>query len=237
MHKNNLNYNQPHTCVFVDLLECMNGEHKEDVSPTASLKFIFERHVANLDNWAINTKVLIIFHRGLQNIKVNRKIYKELKEKENLLHPYQPKNKNDYNTKMIADISRLYSNYIKLYTTVSNKTDILSKGMQKISEEVRLLRTSQILKNGDYFEELLSKIFTQFVNADFCRQTRLYSNLIFMLFKDLIKVYKVYYVHITEILERFASMKSDDCRKAFEMYQNFVSMTETIKTKANKLVY
>ena len=122
----------------------MNGEHKEDVSPVASLKFIFERHVANLDNWAINTKVLIVFHRGLQNIKVNRKIYKELKEKENLLHPYAPKAKGDvkYDVKMIADVSRLYSNYIKLYTQVANKTDILSKGMQKISDEVRSLRTS-----------------------------------------------------------------------------------------------
>lgn len=139
----------------------MNGEHKEDVSPVAALKFIFERHVANLDNWAINTKILIIFHRGLQNIKVNRKIYKELKEKENLLHSYQPKNKGNmnYDTKMITDISRLYSNYIKLYTTVANKTDILSKGMQKMSEEVRALRSSQIIKNGDYFEELMSKIF------------------------------------------------------------------------------
>lgn len=138
---------------------------------------------------------------------------------------------------MIADISRAYSNYIKLYTNVANKTDILAKGMQKISEEVRLLRTVQILKNADYFEEIMSKIFAQFQNATFCRQTRLFSNLIFMLFKDLIKVYKVYYVHITEILERFASLKSDDCRKAFEMYQNFVKLTEVIKTKANKLIY
>jgi len=73
---------------FLDLLECMNGEHKDEVSPTASLKFIYERLVSNLDNWAINTKIMIILHRGLQNIKVNRKIYKELKEKEHLLHPY-----------------------------------------------------------------------------------------------------------------------------------------------------
>ena len=96
----------------------MNGEHKEDVSPTASLKFIFERHVANLDNFTINTKILIIFHRGLQNIKVNRKIYRELKDKENLLHPYQPSGKkvDTFQTKMICEISKAYSNYIRHYT-------------------------------------------------------------------------------------------------------------------------
>lgn len=58
-----------------------------------------------------------------------------------------------------------------------------------------------------------------------------------MLFKDLIKVYKVYYVHITEILERFPSLQHDDMKKAFVMYQNFVNLTEGIKTKANKLIY
>jgi len=39
-----------------------------------------------------------------------------------------------------------------------------------------------------------------------------------MLFKDYIKVYKVYYIHITEILERFADLKSEECRKAFDVY-------------------
>ena len=80
------------------------------------------------------------------------------------------------------------------------------------------MRTSQILRNGDYFEEIMAKIFAQFSNSDFCRQTRLFSNLVFMLFKDLIKVYKVYYVHITEILERFEALRADECKKAFQMY-------------------
>ena len=31
-----------------------------------------------------------------------------------------------------------------------------------------------------------------------------------MLFKDLIKIYKVYYVHITEILERFPQLNFED---------------------------
>lgn len=39
-----------------------------------------------------------------------------------------------------------------------------------------------------------------------------------MLFKDLIKIYKIYYVHITEILERFSALNSEDAQKAFVMY-------------------
>lgn len=78
------------------------------MSPLAALKFMFERHISNLDNWAINTKILIIFHRGLQNIKVNRKIYKDLKSKEHLLHPYACRSKDNskYEIKMYTEISK-----------------------------------------------------------------------------------------------------------------------------------
>ena len=120
-----------------DLLECLNGEHKDQVSPLGALKFIFERLISNLDNWAINLKVLIVFHRALQNIKVNRKIYKDLKSKEHLLHPYQSKKADgNYSVKMYCEISRQYANYVKFYCNIANKTDILSKSMQKISDDV-----------------------------------------------------------------------------------------------------
>lgn len=140
----------------------MNGEHKDQVSPLAALKFIFERHISNLDNWAINTKILIIFHRGLQNIKVNRKIYKDLKAKEHLLTPYQSRSKEpNYQIKMYTEISKLYSTYVKLYANIANKTDILSKPMAKISEDVKSLRTHEILKNYEYFEAIVTQIFLQ----------------------------------------------------------------------------
>lgn len=73
---------------ILDLLESLNGEHKDQVSPIGALKFILERHISNLDNWAITTKVFIILHRALQNKRVNRKVIKDLKKNEHLLHPY-----------------------------------------------------------------------------------------------------------------------------------------------------
>lgn len=121
----------------------MNGEHRDDVAPQVATKSILERLISNLDNWAVNTKILIIFHRGLQNIKVNRKIYQDLKEKEHLLHPYQGKAKSsDYNVQQYVEISKQYSTYVKLYLNVSVKTDILTKVMKTISDDVRVLKTS-----------------------------------------------------------------------------------------------
>jgi len=58
-----------------------------------------------------------------------------------------------------------------------------------------------------------------------------------MFVKDLIKIYKVYYVTVVEVLERFPSMDFDDAQKGFIMYQNFVNLTEAIKNKANKLIF
>ena len=141
----------------------MNGEHKDQVSPLGALKFILERLVSNLDNWAVNTKIIIVFHRSLQNIKVNRKIYKDLKSREHLIESYSNKAKEQtYNIKMYTDISKMYASYVKFYCNIANKTDILAKGMQKISDDVRALRTSQILRHSEYFEELVALIFKQF---------------------------------------------------------------------------
>lgn len=107
------------------------------------MKFIFERHVSNLDNWAITVKVLIVLHRGLQNIKVNRKIYKELKQKEHLIHSYEKKTADkSYDIKMYHEISKLYCSYIKYFLNVHCKTDILCKSLAKISDDVRVLKTN-----------------------------------------------------------------------------------------------
>lgn len=134
----------------------MNSEHKDHVSAIGALKFLLERHISNLDNWAINLKCLIIFHRALQNIKVNRKIYKDLKSKEHLLHPYNKKNpENKYNIKMYTEISRQYASYVKFYLNVSCKTDILCKGLKTIQSDVSALKNAEILKHYEYFEAMV----------------------------------------------------------------------------------
>lgn len=57
---------------------------------------------------------------------------------------------------MYTEISKLYSNYVKLYANIANKTDILSKPMAKISDDVKSLRNDEILKNYEYFEAIVS---------------------------------------------------------------------------------
>ena len=135
------------------------------------------------------------------------------------------------------EISKQYAVYIKYYMNTCLKTDIMTLPRQGFAEQVQNLSMTEILKNYEYFEGLSTQIFDLFQHTNFCKQTRLFSNVIFMLLKDLMEIYRIYYTHITEILERFPSLGKSEAQKAFVMYQNFVNLTEAIKNKANKLIY
>jgi hypothetical protein len=60
---------------------------------------------------------------------------------------------------MHVEILKQYSSYVKFYVNIANKTDILSKPIAKISEDVRALQTKEILKNYEYFDALVTQIF------------------------------------------------------------------------------
>jgi len=57
----------------------------------------------------------------------------------------------------------------------------------------------------------------------------------FMLYKDLVRMYKFYYVHVSEIMERFHDLEFEDCKKSFVMYVNFENLTDTLKKNAKTL--
>lgn len=83
---------------------------------------------------------------------------------------------------------------------------------------------------------MITQIFNLFEHQSFCKRTRLYSNVVFMIFSDLIQIYKVFYVVVTELLERFADLTIDQAKKAYVIYQNFVDLTNIMKSKADKIM-
>ena len=50
---------------FVDVIECLRGSHKSEVSPKDAFNRLFERLLKNLSSWACLTKVYVILHRCL----------------------------------------------------------------------------------------------------------------------------------------------------------------------------
>jgi hypothetical protein len=68
---------------------------------------------------------------------------------------------------------------------------------------------AELFSTYESFDALVTQIFNIFEHQNFCKRTRLYSNVIFMLFADLIQIYKVFYIVVTEILERFPDFPLD----------------------------
>lgn len=57
-----------------------------------------------------------------------------------------------------------------------------------------------------------------------------------MLFLDMIKIYNIYYVLMTEILDRYKkSLTLPEMEKAFKMYQNFIAFNDMVKREANSI--
>lgn len=83
---------------------------------------------------------------------------------------------------------------------------------------------------------MITQIFNIFEHQNFCKRTRLFSNVVYLIFIDLLQIYKVFYVLVTEILERFSEMSVEYAKKAFVVYQNFVNLTKVMKTKADKIM-
>lgn len=56
-----------------------------------------------------------------------------------------------------------------------------------------------------------------------------------MLFLDLIKIYNVFYIMVTEILDRFKRMNMRDMERSYEIYKAFLGFTENVKREANSI--
>ena len=72
---------------------------------------------------------------------------------------------------------------------------------------------------------------------DFCRNTRLMTNVIFLLLKDQIEIYKLFHNHITVVLERFPALSATEIQLALTMLENFVKLTEAFKFKGKHLLF
>ena len=150
-------------------------------------------------------KSLIIFHRALQNHRVLKKCGAEIHKRDQLMSPYKRKNE-EYNPKMYQEISTEYCNYIKLYLKLGLKISILKIERSKMKESAVAISNKDIIDDQKHFVTVIGKIYDLFKHAGFCRQTRLFSNMIFCLLKDLFKLYKVLEIYNMELLERFEAL-------------------------------
>ena len=75
-----------------------------------------------------------------------------------------------------------------------------------------------------------------FQSSQYYLRTRLLSNVVFMLLKDQNLIYRMYHNHILEVLDRFHTYTNEESQLAFVMYENFVKLTEALKSKGARLI-
>ncbi len=160
-----------------------------------------------------------------------------MKAKEHLLQSFQRKVSSDkYESKMYADLSLLYCGYVRYMINLKLKSPLLNLRMSEASAKVKKLSVSEILQNYEHFDALITQIWGFLEHQYFCKNTRLFSNVIYLLLQDLVQIYKVFYMLVTQALERFSSLSHDEMRKCFVMYQNFCSLTEILSKKGPNIL-
>ena len=119
---------------------------------------------------------------------------------------------------MYAELSILYSNYIKHLAHYKEDHDLLSMKIADVSQKIRNLSVTDMLVNYEFFDGFITQIINIFENQNFCKRTILFSNVIYLLFQDLLQIYKVFFILVNEVLERLSSMNADEAQKCFIIY-------------------
>jgi len=110
---------------------------------------------------------------------------------------------------MFSEISALYLRYVKTLATYKVQFQLLSMKMADVSAKCRGLSISDIFKNYEMFDSLIQQAFALFSHQSFLRNSRLGHHIVLRLMVDLVQIYKVFYVLISEILERFSSFSME----------------------------
>lgn len=86
---------------------------------------------------------------------------------------------------MYADLSQLYSNYLKYLVNFKTKAEIMNLKMSEVSAKIKSVHTIDILFIYEQLDSLIQMCFGLFEHQNFCKKTRLWSNVILQLLLDL----------------------------------------------------
>lgn len=132
---------------------------------------------------------------------------------------------------MYNELGNYYQSYLRAVVAYKVNADLLTMRINDVSEIVRNVEMDDILFTYECFDKMISILWRIFEHQEFCSKTRLYQKVTYLMMKDMFQIYKVFYIMIVEILERFGELENSDAKKAFVVYQNFVSLTKAMKKK------
>jgi hypothetical protein len=83
---------------------------------------------------------------------------------------------------MYSELTLLYSNYIKYYANFKARSSVLSLRMSEVSVKAKHYTVEELLSNYENFDGLIQQVFNFYQHQNFCKRTRLYQNVVFLMY-------------------------------------------------------
>lgn len=210
---------------------------------------MFDRFFNNLKNISLILKTLSILHVALQEEEMSLIVAHTIKEKEHLLYPYQ-KDDQSYgkhpqfthifvkfcslpiDTKMQSFIGELYLDYIKNLTNFIIISPLYYSKLGELHQNTKTLDVRQLFLVLSRIDGLMESVLKVFAQKTYCHNYRIFHNIIYSLFVDLLKIYQSYYVLVSVMLDKFEEMDLRDAKRAFIVYLNFIKINKEIRKMA-----
>lgn len=142
----------------------------------------------------------------------------------------------NFSQRIVALLSKQYCDYLQALIKFVSKTSLLTQRGPDVPGYIKKLKSKDLFSVQEHFDNFHGMIIQMFENKDFCKKARLFQNFVYMLFLDLIKVYNIYYILITEVLDRYKkTLTLQEMEKAFVMYKTFIQFNEIVKREAQNI--
>ena len=97
------------TRLILDIMDLLMTQEADGI-----VKRMLDLMLENTGSWAFTSKMCAIFHRNLRDPKTCDRVARQLKQRENMLVPFQRKaGDTSYESEKYAELSGLYINYLK----------------------------------------------------------------------------------------------------------------------------
>ena len=105
---------------------------------------MFERHMDTRDSWSANFKTLMLMHRALQNIEINKALNARIKRNFHHIRAYASV---DTDLEKYVELSAKYVMYLELYMEVCSRSDLLTDPERMTPAEIGKMDTSELIGN------------------------------------------------------------------------------------------
>lgn len=213
------------------LLTVMHGS-LADVSCKDVVTALYKRCVDQHNVWAVNMKVLIVFHRLLQDKLLSGKVIREMKEK-NFEFPvfFKEGASLSQSDRIITMISRSYAEYLAELCKFLEKSKFksLTKDFGLAQVTMEGMESTDVLKLLKRLQKLVERLMIQLDHKDICVKNKLHSCYMSHIFMDLNKAYTMYFAGMNLLKKNFKTLGSKKRVKAFDHYEFFLKFTKDFK--------